>query len=59
MYMGLSIFSKTTRKSREEMLHEHGLCISYDRVLEISPQLGDDTVSKYVEEGVVCPPVLC
>ena len=40
------------------MLHGHGLCISYDRVLEISAQLGDATVSKYVEEGVVCPPVL-
>ena len=27
-------------------------------MLEISAQLGDATVSKYVEEGVVCPPVL-
>ena len=41
------------------MLHEHGVSISYDRVLEISAQLGDATVSKYVEDGVVCPPVLC
>ena len=40
------------------MLHEHGVSISYDRVLEISAQLGDATVSKYVEDGVVCPPVL-
>ena len=56
--MGLSIFAKTRKKSLVEMLHEHGLCISYDRVLEISAQLGDATVSKYVEEGVVCPPVL-
>ena len=40
------------------MLHDHGLCISYNRVLEISAQLGDATVTKYVEEGVVCPPVL-
>ncbi|KAJ8387355.1 hypothetical protein AAFF_G00157320 [Aldrovandia affinis] len=30
----------------------------YARVLEISAQLGDATVSKYVEDGVVCPPVL-
>jgi len=34
------------------MLHEHGVSISYDRVLEISAQLGDATVSKYVEDGV-------
>ena len=56
--MGLSIFAKTRKKSLVEMPHEHGLCISYERVLEISAQLGDATVSKYVEEGVVCPPVL-
>ena len=30
----------------------------YDRVLEMSAQLGDATVSKYVEDGDVCPPVL-
>ena len=41
-----------------EMLHKHGISISCDRVLEISAQLGDATVSKYVEDGVVCPPVL-
>lgn len=40
------------------MLHEHGMSISYDRVLEISAQLGDATVSKYVKEGVVCPSLL-
>lgn len=34
------------------------MSISYDRVLEISAQLGDATVSMYVEEGLVCPPVL-
>ena len=59
VYMGLSIFAKTRRKSLVEMLHEHGHCISYDRVLETSAQLWDVTVSKYVEEGVVSPPVLC
>ena len=40
------------------MLYEHGTCISYDEVLEISAKLGDATVSKYMEDGVVCPPVL-
>ena len=40
------------------MLHEHGISISYDIVLEVSAQLGDAVVSKYIEDGVVCPPVL-
>ena len=32
--------------------------MSYDRVLEISAQLGDAAVSRYQEERVVCSPVL-
>lgn len=40
------------------MLHEHGMSISYDRVREISAQLGQATVNKYVEDGVACPPEL-
>ena len=58
VYIGVSVFAKTRKRSLVEMLHEHGMSISYDRVLEISAQLGDATVSKFVEEGVVCPPVL-
>ena len=34
------------------------MCISFDRVLEISTQLGDSVVSTYLEKGVVCPAVL-
>ena len=36
------------------MLHENGLSISYDRVLEISAQLGEAVFA----HGVICPPVL-
>ena len=41
-----------------EMLHDNGISISYDRVLEISAQLRDAVVTKYVHDGVVCPPTL-
>ena len=58
VYMGMAVYAKTRKRNLVEMLHDHGLCISYDRVLEISAQLGDATVTKYVEEGVVCPSVL-
>ncbi|KAJ8406047.1 hypothetical protein AAFF_G00309350 [Aldrovandia affinis] len=54
----MSVYTKTRKRKLVEMLNEHGISISYDRVLEISAQLGDATVSKYVEDGVVCPPVL-
>lgn len=58
VYMGMIVYAKTRKRKLEEILHDHGMSVSYDRVLEISAQLGDATVSKYVEEGVVSPPVL-
>lgn len=58
VYIGMSLYAKTRKRKLIDMLHEHGLCISYDRVLEISGQLGDAVLSQYVDEGVVCPPVL-
>ena len=56
--MEMSVYTKTRKRTLVEILNEHGISISYDRALEISAQLGDATVTKYVEDGVVCPPVL-
>lgn len=58
VYMGMSVYAKTRKRMLVETLHDHGLGISYDRVLEISAQLGDAAVNKYSEDGVVCPQVL-
>ena len=58
VYVGLSVFAKTRKKQLIDMLYTNGVSISYDRVLEISAQLGDAVVTQYVEDGVVCPPVL-
>ena len=49
---------ETRKKHLVELLHDHGLSISYDRVLEVSAQLGDAAVGKYRAEGVVCPNIL-
>ena len=38
-----------------ELLHDHVLSIPYDRVLQISAQLGDAAVARYTVDGVVCP----
>ena len=59
--MGMSIYAKTRKKILIDLLHDHGLSIPYDRVLEVSAQLGDAAVGKYiqsVEEAVVCPSIL-
>ncbi len=58
LYIGLSVYAKTRKRHLVELLHDNGLSISYDRVLDVSAQLGDAVVSRYLEEGVVCPPKL-
>ena len=55
VFMGISVYAKTRKRLLVEMFHEHGLSIPYDRLLEVSAQLGDAAVNKYMEEGVVCP----
>ena len=56
--MGMAVFAKTRKRQLVDMLHDHGISISYNRVLYVSAQLGDAAVAKYVEDGVVCPPDL-
>ena len=58
IYVGLLLFAKTRKRQLIDTLHQHGICISYDRVLEISSQLGTALVIRFTEEGVVCPSVL-
>jgi hypothetical protein len=58
VYVGLSVYSRHRNRKLVEMLYENGISISYDRVLEISAQLGEAVVNQYVEDGVVCPPTL-
>ena len=40
------------------MVHENGISISYDRVLEVSAMLGESVVNQYVSDGVECPSIL-
>ena len=58
IYVGLLLFAKTRKRNLIDLLFQHGICISYDRVLEISTSLGDAVIQKYLEDGVVCPSVL-
>ena len=37
---------------------QHGVSVSYDRVLQISQQLGEAVVNRVAVEGLVCPSVL-
>ena len=58
IYVGLLLFAKTRKRQLIDTLHQYVICISYDRVLDISSQLGTALVQRFKEEGVVCPSVL-
>ena len=58
VYTGMTVFAKTRKRQLIDKLHENGISISYDRVMEISAQLGESVTNQYVEDGVVCPPIL-
>uniref|UniRef100_UPI00358FC12B uncharacterized protein isoform X2 n=1 Tax=Myxine glutinosa TaxID=7769 RepID=UPI00358FC12B len=58
VYVGLLVFAKTRKRKLIDILHENGICISYERVLEISAQLGDAALTRYEEDAVVCPSLL-
>ena len=52
VFMGLSVHSKTRKKEIVNTMFEHGLSISYDRIQEISTQLGEAVVKRYVDIGM-------
>ena len=58
VYLALSVFTKTRKRRIIDMLHENGLRVLYDTILEISAKLGEAVAYQYVEDGVVCPPAL-
>ena len=58
IYIGLLVYAKTRKRHLIELLHKYGLSISYDRVIEITKDLGTAVVSRAEDEGVVCPNLL-
>ncbi|XP_061569583.1 coiled-coil-helix-coiled-coil-helix domain-containing protein 7-like [Cololabis saira] len=45
----MAVYAKTRKRLLIDLLHENGICISYDRVLEVSALLGESVVNQYVE----------
>ena len=52
------LHTKTRKRELVDTPFNLGLCISYDRVLKISSELGDKICYHYQQENVVCPPQL-
>ena len=55
LYLGLLIHSKTRKRDLVDVLFQHGLCVSYDRILEVSTDEANRVIEIYKHDGVVCP----
>lgn len=55
IYLDILIHTKTRKRELVEDLHELGLSISYDRVLDISSELGNEICYLYHMENAVVP----
>ena len=58
IYIGLNIHQLTRSKKLIEQLYRMGICISYDRVMEIEDWIATSTCERFKEDGVVSPACL-
>ena len=56
--LGVMIHTRTRKRDLVNTLFDLGLSLSYDRVLAISTQLGNQICEQYEVQKVVCPPQL-
>ena len=52
------MFSATRSSEIIDILHAHGLCVSYDRILRITQGLGDALLEIFHEDNAVIPGLL-
>ena len=54
-YVGLLLHAETRKRGLVDKLCDLGLSISYNRVLEISTEMGNKVAARFQAENVVCP----
>ena len=57
-YLGVFLHNKTRKRELVDTIHELGLSVSFDRVLEISTDLGTKICKYYDSLNTVCQPQL-
>ena len=55
MYLGLLVHGETRKQNVTDKLNDLGMSISYNRVLELSTDLGNTICSRFETENIVCP----
>ena len=58
IYVGLSIHHMTRSKKLIQQLYQIGVCVSYDRVLELEDWIASSVCERFEEDGVVTPACL-
>ena len=58
VFLGVFLHNKTRKRELVDKFHEMGLSVTYDRVLEISTDLGTKICKYYDRLNTVCPPQL-
>jgi hypothetical protein len=58
IYLGLKLHSVTRKRKLIDKCFDLGLCISYNRVIQLSCKLANRVCDKYNAEQLVCPPAL-
>lgn len=58
IYTALKIHGQTRKRTLVDTFHSLGMCISYDRVLDISTDLANSVTALFELEEAVCPPKL-
>lgn len=55
LYLGLLIHTKTRKRDLVDVLFQHGLSVSYDRVMQASTDEANRVIEAFKHDGVVCP----
>lgn len=55
LYIGMLVHAETRKRGLIDKLNDLGVCVSYNRVLEISTKLGNIICARYKKQDVVCP----
>jgi hypothetical protein len=55
IYTGLLVHAKTRQRDLVDKLSSHGLCISYNRTLEVSTNLANSVCARFDHDMCICP----
>ena len=58
VYVALKIHAVTRSRNLIDALFNQGMCISYDRLLNLTSDICNAICEQFREDGVVCPPKL-